>query len=100
MATSLEHDHAATSGRRGFTVLSLAAGAVVAMLLLVLANADIGAMAEPTVSASRAAPPPVAVEPPAASAERQAPRLDDGVDWRQVEVWSEFAAAAVAAYEN
>jgi len=98
MPRSFEDDHAPARGRRGFRVLSLGAGALLAMLLVGLATRDIGASAEP----SRIDSPgilPGAAEPVSAVAERLAARLDDGVDWQRVEVWTDFGPAAVAAYE-
>jgi hypothetical protein len=99
MTRSFEDDHAHTSGRRGIRLLSLAAGAVLAMALVALGTRDIDAATEPTWTD---APPatPGSVEPAGAMTEPMAQRRDDGVDWTRVAVWSEFGPAAVAAYEH
>jgi hypothetical protein len=101
MTDSFEDDRARATGRRGFSLLSLAAGVVLAMLLVALGTRDIGATAEPSGIDSPPAMLPGATEPGGATvAARHAARLDDGVDWQRVEVWTEFGPAAVAAYER
>ena len=100
MASPFEDDHAPAHGGRGFRVLGLGAGAVLVTMLVALATRDIDASAEPPRIDSLPAMLPGAAEPGSAVAERHAPRLDDGVDWQQVEVWTEFGQAAVAAYER
>jgi hypothetical protein len=100
MTRSFEDDHAPDIGRRGFRLLSLAAGAALAMLLVALGTRDIGATAEPSWIESPPAMLPGTAEPGGAVAERQAQRLDEGVDWERVEVWTEFGPAAIAAYER
>ena len=100
MTRSFEDDHAPAGGRRGFRLLSLAAGAVLAMALVALGTRDIDAATEPSWTDAPPAAPPVSVEPNGAVTEPMAQRRDDGVDWTRVEVWSEFGPAAVAAYEH
>jgi len=100
MTRWFEDDHAQPNGHRGFKLLSLAAGAVLAMLLVALGTRDIDAATEAPWIDGPPALPPGAVEPGGALTERVAVRRDDGVDWQQVEVWSEFGPAAVAAYER
>jgi hypothetical protein len=100
MTRSFEDDHMHTSGHRGFRLLSLAAGAVLAMALVALGTRDIDAATEPSWTDAPPATPPGTVEPGGAMTEQLAQRRDEGVDWTRVEVWSEFGPAAVAAYER
>jgi hypothetical protein len=100
MARSVEDDPAPAGGGRKFRVLSVGAGVVLGSLVVALATQDMGASAEPSSIDSLPAVQPGGTEPASAVAQHQAPRLDEGVDWQRVEVWAEFATAAIAAYEH
>jgi hypothetical protein len=101
VTSSFEDDHAPASGRRGFRLLSVAAGAALAMLLVALGTRDIAdATAKPLWIDSPPELLPGVVDPGGAATERQALRLDEGIDWKQVEVWTEFGPAAGATHEG